>query len=62
MPQSPFLWQGWSMKNGSPEELDFADGDEFALFAFGSSKRKHFRRKGLRRKKPVRTNLRRAGK
>jgi hypothetical protein len=58
MPQDLRLWQGWSMKNGSPEELDFSYDDDFAVFAFGSSKRKHLRRKCLRQRKRVRNNQR----
>lgn len=46
------------MKNGSPEDLDFTYDDDFAVFAFGGSKRKHFRRKGKPSRKRVRLNAR----
>jgi hypothetical protein len=51
------------MKNGSPEELDFTYDDDFAVFACGASRRKHFRRKERPLRKPVRANRgRRSGK
>jgi hypothetical protein len=46
------------MKNGSPEELDFTYDEDFAVFATGASKRKHFRRKSLRSRKRIRGNVR----
>jgi hypothetical protein len=46
------------MKNGSPEELDFTYDEDFAVFAVGSSKRKHLRRKILRMRKRIRSNQR----
>jgi len=49
------------MKNGSPEELDFTYDEDFAVFAVGSGKRKHFRRKPLQRRKRVRNNQKRNG-
>ena len=54
MPQTEVLWQVGDMKNGSPEEMDFSYDEDFAVFAVGSSKRKHFRRKGKPSRKRVR--------
>jgi hypothetical protein len=42
------------MKNGSPEELDFAYDDEFAVFLHGRSRRAHHRRKQRTSRKRVR--------
>ena len=56
MPQLPTLWQIAGMKNGSPEDLDFTSDEDFAVFAVGGSKRKHFRRKGKARRKRIRVN------
>ena len=58
MPRRLHPWQVRNMKNGSPEELDFAYDEDFAVFAVGSSKRKHFRRKPLRLRKRIRSNPR----
>ena len=44
------------MKNGSPEDLDFTSDEDFAVFAVGGSKRKHFRRKGKPSRKRIRVN------
>ena len=56
MPELASLWQVAAMKNGSPEDLDFTSDEDFAVFAVGSSKRKHFRRKGKPSRKRVRLN------
>lgn len=47
--------QDGSMKNGSPEELDFAYDDDFAIFC-GGSKRRHLRRKARITRRRVRGN------
>ena len=54
MPEPPRLWQVERMKNGSPEELDFAYDDEFAVFLHGRSRRAHHRRKQRPSRKRVR--------
>jgi hypothetical protein len=42
------------MKNGSPEELEFAYDDDFAVFAMGRTPRHHLRRKHRSLRKRVR--------
>jgi hypothetical protein len=54
MPQPTGLWQVERMKNGSPEELDFAYDDDFAVFVFGRGRRQGPRRKNRILRKRVR--------
>ena len=54
MPEPLGLWQLEAMKNGSPEELDFAYDDDFAVFVMGRSRRPHSQRKQRPSRKRVR--------
>lgn len=54
MPGPVRFWQAESMKNGSPEELDFAYDEDFAVFAFGRGRRTQLRRKSRLKRKRVR--------
>jgi hypothetical protein len=49
------------MKNGSPEDLDFAYDDDFAVFATGRGRRHHLRRKHRASRKRVRQQAGRRG-